>query len=135
VSSKLTKKENKTAKEKEDGDELCGCLLIHEDLVAAVRKALPDEETMFDLADLFKMFADSTRVKIILALLNSELCVCDIAALLGMTRSAISHQLRLLRQTKLVKNRRDGIVIYYSLDDEHVKNIVAQGLCHVKEAA
>jgi DNA-binding transcriptional ArsR family regulator len=119
---------------KEQDAEICDCTVIHEETVAAVRKALPDEETMLDLADLFKMFADSTRVKIILALLHSELCVCDIAALLGMTRSAISHQLRLLRQTKLVKNRRDGIVIYYSLDDEHVRNIVAQGLSHVNEA-
>jgi DNA-binding transcriptional ArsR family regulator len=118
---------------KEAYTDICGCTLIHEKAVARVRKAMPDEETMLDLADLFKMFADSTRVKIILALLNSELCVCDIAALLGMTTSAISHQLRLLRQTKLVKTRRDGTVIFYSLDDEHVRNIVAQGLCHVKE--
>jgi DNA-binding transcriptional ArsR family regulator len=130
--SKLTKKECEADIAVQDA-EICGCAIIHEESVAAVRNALPDEETMLDLADLFKMFADSTRVKIILALLHSELCVCDIAALFGMTRSAISHQLRLLRQTKLVKTRRDGTVIYYSLDDEHVRNIVAQGLCHVKE--
>jgi len=79
------------------------------------------------------MFADSTRIKIITALLNAELCVCDIAALLGMTKSAISHQLRLLRQTKLVKNRREGKIVYYSLDDEHVQNIISQGLLHIKE--
>jgi DNA-binding transcriptional ArsR family regulator len=133
MSSKLTKTEVKIEIEDDQGAEICACTVIHEEAVAAVRKALPDEETMLNLADLFKMFADSTRVKVILALLHSELCVCDIAVLLGMTRSAISHQLRLLRQTKLVKTRRDGTVIYYSLDDGHVRNIVAQGLCHVKE--
>jgi ArsR family transcriptional regulator len=126
---------NALKKEKTDEEKqyACDCSVIHEEAVAAVRAALPDEVAMLDLADLFKMFADSTRVKIILALLHSELCVCDIAALLGMTTSAISHQLRLLRQTKLVKTRREGTVIFYSLDDEHVRNIVAQGLCHVKE--
>ncbi|MDR3301041.1 MAG: metalloregulator ArsR/SmtB family transcription factor [Spirochaetaceae bacterium] len=113
--------------------ETCDCSFIHEDVVNSVRTLMPDEETVFDLADLFKMFADSTRLKIILALLNAEMCVCDIAALLGMTKSAISHQLRSLRQTKLVKPRREGKIVYYSLDDDHVRNIVAQGLCHIKE--
>jgi DNA-binding transcriptional ArsR family regulator len=94
---------------------------------------MPDEEELLVLADLFKMFADSTRVKIISALQLSEMCVCDIAVLLGMTKSAISHQLRALRQTRLVKYRRDGKVVYYSLDDEHVKSIFAQGLLHVGE--
>jgi ArsR family transcriptional regulator len=94
---------------------------------------MPDEETMLDLADLFKMFADSTRVKIICALLEAEMCVCDISALLGMTKSSISHQLRLLRQTKLVKNRRDGKIVYYSLDDEHIKYILDSGLSHIRE--
>ncbi|MDR1324586.1 MAG: metalloregulator ArsR/SmtB family transcription factor [Treponema sp.] len=94
---------------------------------------MPDDETLFNLADLFKMFGDSTRVRIVSALLHSEMCVCDIAALLGMSKSAISHQLRSLRQTKLVKNRREGKVIYYSLDDDHVKTIFAQGLQHVME--
>jgi DNA-binding transcriptional ArsR family regulator len=88
---------------------------------------------LLDLADLFKMFGDSTRVKIISALLNTEMCVCDIAALLGMSKSAISHQLRSLRQTKLVKFRRDGKTVYYSLDDDHVKTIFAQDLLHVSE--
>jgi DNA-binding transcriptional ArsR family regulator len=94
---------------------------------------MPDDEMLFNLADLFKMFGDSTRVRIVSALLHSEMCVCDIAALLGMSKSAISHQLRSLRQTKLVKNRRDGKVVYYSLDDDHVKTIFAQGLSHVSE--
>jgi DNA-binding transcriptional ArsR family regulator len=111
----------------------CDCNTIHEEVVAKVRKQMPDEERLMVLADLFKMFGDSTRVKILSALLNSEMCVCDIAVLLGMTKSAISHQLRALRQTKLVKYRRDGKVVYYSLDDEHVKTIFAQGLLHVSE--
>jgi DNA-binding transcriptional ArsR family regulator len=111
----------------------CDCTIIHEEVVAEVRKHLPEEEKLLDLADLFKMFGDSTRIKILSALLHSEMCVCDIAALLGMTKSAISHQLRALRQTKLVKYRRDGKVVYYSLDDDHVGTIFEQGLRHVNE--
>jgi DNA-binding transcriptional ArsR family regulator len=109
------------------------CAVIHEDVVAEVRKLMPNEEALLDLADLFKVFGDSTRVKIISALLHSEMCVCDIAALLGMTKSSISHQLRALRQTKLVKTRRDGKAVFYSLDDEHVGAIFATGLVHVCE--
>lgn len=111
----------------------CDCTIIHEDVVRAVRRHMPDEENLLDLADLFKVFGDSTRVKILCALFEHEMCVCDIAALLGMTQSAISHQLRVLKQSKLIKNRRDGKVVYYSLDDEHVKNIFDQGLAHVSE--
>jgi ArsR family transcriptional regulator len=107
--------------------------VIHQDLVNAVRGKLPREELLLDLADLFKVFGDSTRVKIISALLHSEMCVCDIAALLGMTKSAISHQLRELRQSKLVKFRREGKVVYYSLDDQHVETLFNQGLSHVSE--
>jgi DNA-binding transcriptional ArsR family regulator len=94
---------------------------------------MPDDEALLDLADLFKVFGDSTRVKIICALLRAEMCVCDIAALLGMSKSAISHQLRTLRQTRLVKYRREGKVVYYSLQDEHVGTIFGQGLVHVSE--
>ena len=109
------------------------CNVIHEEVVAAVRKKMPDEELLLDLADLFKVFGDSTRVKIICALLRAEMCVCDIAALLGMSKSAISHQLRTIRQTRLVKYRREGKVVYYSLEDEHVGTIFDQGLVHVSE--
>jgi DNA-binding transcriptional ArsR family regulator len=109
------------------------CNVIHEEVVAAVRKKMPDDEVLMDLADLFKVFGDSTRVKIICALLRAEMCVCDIAVLLGMSKSAISHQLRTLRQTRLVKYRREGKVVYYSLEDEHVGNIFDQGLVHVSE--
>jgi DNA-binding transcriptional ArsR family regulator len=111
----------------------CDSTVIHEDIVKEVRLNMPDEESLMDLADLFKVFGDSTRVKILCALSLSEMCVCDIAALLGMTNSAISHQLRVLKQSKLIKNRRDGKVVYYSLDDEHVNNIFSQGLSHVSE--
>jgi DNA-binding transcriptional ArsR family regulator len=111
----------------------CNCDSIHEEVVAEVRGKMPDEAVLMDLADLFKVFSDSTRVRILCALQHSEMCVCDIAALLGMTKSAISHQLRQLRQTRLVKNRKDGKVVYYSLDDEHVGNVFEQGLLHVRE--
>ena len=92
---------------------------------------MPPEEKLYDLAELFKVFGDSTRIKILCALQEEVMCVCDIAALLGMTQSAISHQLRILKQAGLVKYRRDGKVVYYSLDDEHVSNIFAQGFAHI----
>lgn len=111
----------------------CDCNVIHEDVVSHVRRHMPEEENLIDLADLFKVFGDSTRIKILCALFQAEMCVCDIAALLGMTKSAISHQLRILKQSKLIKNRRDGKVVYYSLNDEHVKNIFDQGLAHILE--
>ncbi|MDR1898810.1 MAG: metalloregulator ArsR/SmtB family transcription factor [Treponema sp.] len=111
----------------------CDCNVIHEDVIARVRQLMPEDELLLNLADMFKVFSDSTRVRILCALQHSEMCVCDIAALLGMTKSAISHQLRSLRQTRLVKHRKDGKVVYYSLDDEHVGSIFAQGLLHVNE--
>lgn len=111
----------------------CDCSVIHEDVVNQVKNKMPKEETLYDIAELFKVFGDSTRIKILWALDEAEMCVCDIAVLLNMTQSAISHQLRVLRQNKLVKNRREGKVVYYSLDDEHVKQIFEQGLIHVNE--
>ncbi|MDR1554997.1 MAG: metalloregulator ArsR/SmtB family transcription factor [Campylobacteraceae bacterium] len=111
----------------------CDCNIIHEEIVNKVKKSLPKEETLFDLAELFKVFGDSTRVKILYALFQSEMCVCDIAVLLGMTKSSISHQLRVLKQAKLVKFKKDGKVVYYSLDDEHVKNIFDQAFIHISE--
>lgn len=111
--------------------ETCNCNIIHEDIVEKVKNTIPDEGVLYDLADLFKVFGDSTRIKIICALFQSEMCVCDIAALLGMNQSAISHQLRVLKQARLVKFRKDGKVVYYSLDDEHVKKIFDQGLAHI----
>jgi len=113
--------------------ESCNCSIIHEDIVDAARKSMPAEETLYDLAELFKVFGDTTRIKILCALFKSEMCVCDISALLGMNQSAISHQLRVLKQARLVKYRKDGKVVYYSLDDEHVKQIFDQGLVHINE--
>lgn len=119
--------------EKINNIERCSCDVIHLDIVDKVKTKMPEEETLYDLAELFKVFGDSTRIKILWALDESEMCVCDIATVLNMTQSAISHQLRVLKQAKLVKNRRDGKVIYYSLDDEHVKQIFDQGLNHISE--
>ena len=111
----------------------CDCSSIHGDVIEAVSEHMPDEDNLLDLAELFKVFGDSTRVKILCALLQAEMCVCDIAVLLGMTKSSISHQLRILKQSKLVKYRKDGKVVYYSLADEHVGNIFDQGLVHFCE--
>jgi ArsR family transcriptional regulator len=113
--------------------ERCDCEVIHDEVVNSVKQKMPQEETLYDLAELFKVFGDSTRIKILWALDEAEMCVCDIAVLLNMTQSAISHQLRVLKQANLVKNRRDGKVVYYSLDDEHVKQIFEQGLTHINE--
>ena len=113
--------------------ERCDCDVIHEDIVNEVKGKMPEEESLYDLAELFKVFGDSTRIKILWALDEAEMCVCDIAVLLNMTQSAISHQLRVLKQANLVKNRKEGKVVYYSLDDEHVKNIFDQGLIHINE--
>lgn len=114
-------------------DERCDCNIIHEEVVKKARKIMPEEESLYNLAELFRVFGDSTRVRILYALFISEMCVCDIAVLLNMNQSAISHQLRILKQARLVKNRRDGKVVYYSLDDEHVKQIFDQGLVHISE--
>jgi len=105
----------------------------HEEVVKKVRKVMPKEEEFYDLADLYKMFADSTRVRILWALSNAELCVCDIALLLNMTKSAISHQLRALRLSNLVKYVKRGKEVYYSLADNHVKDIFEKGFEHIHE--
>lgn len=112
---------------------VCDCGVIHEDAVRLVKSRMPEEENLYDLAELFKVFGDSTRIKILCALAESELCVCDIAALFNMTQSAISHQLRVLKQASLVKSRKDGKIVYYSLADDHVRQIFDQGLSHVNE--
>lgn len=106
---------------------------VHQDTVERVRKQLPPDETLYDLAELFKMFGDSTRVKILYALLEAELCVCDISKLMDVSQSAVSHQLRVLKGGKLVKYRREGKTMYYSLADEHVRRIISQGMEHVEE--
>ena len=113
--------------------EQCEFMHVHEDIVAQVEKNMPDEEVLYDLAELFKIFGDSTRIKILYVLNESEMCVCDIARLLGMTQSAISHQLRSLKQSKLVKARREGKTVFYALADGHVHTILSQGMEHVAE--
>jgi ArsR family transcriptional regulator len=111
--------------------ERCDCNVIHENIVTKVQSLLPMEEDLIDLAELFKVFGDTTRIKILSGLLEAEMCVCDIAFLLNMTQSAISHQLRVLKQAGLVKNRKDGKVVFYSIDDEHIKHIFDQGLARI----
>lgn len=106
---------------------------VHEGAVEQVRSQLPQDEVLYDLAELFKIFGDSTRIKILYVLFESEMCVCDIAQLLNMTQSAISHQLRALKQSKLVKYRREGKTVFYSLADGHVRTIIDQGMEHVAE--
>jgi DNA-binding transcriptional ArsR family regulator len=113
--------------------ETCDCDVIHEDVVNRVKAKMPQEETLYDLAELYKVFGDSTRIKILWGLDEAEMCVCDLAVLLGMTQSAISHQLRVLKQANLVKNRREGKIVFYSLRDEHVKQLFDQGLAHIAE--
>ena len=113
--------------------ETCEYIHVHEDIVSQVNENMPDEEILYDLAELFKIFGDSTRIKILYVLFESEMCVCDIAQLLGMSQSAISHQLRALKQSKLVKYRREGKTVFYSLADSHVRTILDQGMEHVAE--
>ena len=114
-------------------NERCEYMHVHEDIVAKVGKEMPDDEILFDLAELFKIFGDSTRIKILYLLFESEMCVCDIAQMLRMTQSAISHQLRVLKQMDLVKSRREGKTIFYSLADGHITTILSQGLDHIQE--
>ena len=112
-------------------NERCEYMHVHEDIVAKVEKEMPDDEILFDLAELFKIFGDSTRIKILYLLFESEMCVCDIAQMLRMTQSAISHQLAVLKKSKLVKYRREGKTVFYSLSDGHVRTIIDQGMEHV----
>ena len=111
----------------------CDCNFIHDEIVGKVKNKMPEDEKLYDLADLFKVFGDTTRIKIIYALFEEEMCVCDIADLLNMTQSAISHQLRVLKQARLVKFRKEGKTVFYSLDDDHITKIFDYGLHHIEE--
>ena len=113
--------------------ERCEYIHAHEDIIRKVTQEMPEDEILYDLAELFKIFGDSTRIKILYVLFESEMCVYDIALLLHMTQSAISHQLRALKQSKLVKYRREGKTVFYSLADGHVRTIIDQGMEHVAE--
>jgi ArsR family transcriptional regulator, lead/cadmium/zinc/bismuth-responsive transcriptional repressor len=111
----------------------CNCTVIHEDIIEKVRNALTDDETLYGMAEFFKMFGDATRLKIVNALMLSEMCVCDISALVGMNQSVISHHLKILRDMRVIKYRRAGKVVYYSLCDEHIALIFNQGRTHIGE--
>lgn len=113
--------------------ECCDSLEIHKDLLKIVAEKMPKEETLYDLAELFKVFGDSTRIRILFVLFEAEVCVCDLAEALNMTQPAISHQLKILKQAKLVKCRREGKSMFYSLADGHVRTMIAQGLEHIEE--
>ena len=113
--------------------ECCDAVEVHENLLKIVNETMPEETELYDLAELFKVFGDSTRIRILFVLFEAEVCVCDLAAVLNMTQSAISHQLRILKQNKLVKSRREGKSIFYSLADEHVRTVIAQGREHIEE--
>lgn len=106
---------------------------VHEETVRRVNEIMPGEEELFDLSELFKIFGDSTRIRILYVLFESDMCVCGIAELLGMTQSAISHQLAVLKKAKLVRYRREGKTIFYSLSDDHVRTILDQGMEHITE--
>lgn len=118
--------------EKED-DFCCDSIQVHEELLKIVNETMPKETELYDLAELFKVFGDSTRIRILFVLFEAEVCVCDLAEALHMTQSAISHQLKILKQNQLVKSRREGKSIFYSLADHHVRSIIAQGMEHIKE--
>ena len=111
----------------------CEFMHVHEEIVKKVEGVMPDEQQLLDLSEFFKIFGDSTRIKILYVLSQSEMCVCDIATLLQMGQSAISHQLKALKNARLVKSRRDGKTVFYSLADDHVKTIIDQGLEHILE--
>ena len=114
-------------------NEQCDEKCVHSELLKIVESKMPNDEKLFDLAELFKMFGDSTRMKILFVLFESEVCTCDLAEVLGMTASAISHQLNALKRAKLVKTRRDGKAVFYSLADNHVRTIISQGMEHIEE--
>lgn len=113
--------------------ECCDTVEVHEDLLEIVNATMPEENELYDLAELFKVFGDSTRIRILYVLFEADVCVCDLAAVLNMTQSAISHQLRILKQNRLVKSRREGKSVIYSLADDHVRSIIAQGREHIEE--
>ena len=118
---------------KNNHTDCCETPEVHKDLLKKVAEDMPAETELYDLAELFKIFGDSTRIRILFVLFEAEVCVYDIAEALNMTQSAISHQLRILKQSRLIKGRRDGKHIFYSLADDHVRSIIAEGREHIEE--
>ena len=125
--------EEKARIQQEVDEGSCEFMHIHEEIVDKVEKVMPDEQQLLDLSEFFKVFGDSTRIKILYVLSQSEMCVCDIATLLQMGQSAISHQLRVLKQMRLVTFRRDGKTVFYKLADSHIQTILNQGMEHISE--
>lgn len=125
---------NDEGRERSEGSDLC-CdeHVTHKESLDYISANIPDEERLYDLAELFKVFGDSTRIRILFTLFEAEVCVCDLAEVLNVSQSAVSHQLRILRQSRLVKSRREGKTVFYSLSDEHVRTIIAQGMEHIEE--
>jgi ArsR family transcriptional regulator len=117
-----------------DAVENCITKGIHRDIIRTVKRNMPDQIALYDVADLFKLFGDSTRLGILWALSESEMCVCDLCALLKMKQPAVSHQLKNLKQSRVVKARRDGKIVYYSLDDEHIRELLNLGMEHIQES-
>lgn len=111
----------------------CEYLHAHQEVIDRITEKLPVAEQLYDLAELYKVFGDSTRIRLLYVLMEEELCVCDLAALLNMSLSAVSHQLRILKQARVVKFRKEGKTVFYSLADSHVKTIIAQGMEHIAE--
>lgn len=111
----------------------CECEEIHSEIIEKKREEMPDEATLYDLSDFFKVLGDSTRISILFAIDGEPMCVCDIASLLGMTKSAVSHQLKILRQNDLVTYRKSGKNVFYTLADDHVRDIIEKALEHIKE--
>lgn len=130
---KITQKGHHHERNINEQIECCDCNEIHEDLLKIVNDTMPEETELYDLAELFKVFGDSTRIRILFVLFEAEVCVCDLAKVLNMTQSAISHQLRILKANKLVNSRREGKSVFYSLADGHVRTIIAQGREHIEE--
>ncbi len=122
------------ARNRNDGVETCAVKGIHVETIRSVKRAMPDLVDLYELADLFKLFGDSTRARILWALSESEMCVCDLCALLKMKQPAVSHQLKNLKQSRIVKARRDGKIVYYSLDDEHIRKLLNLGMEHIQES-
>ena len=120
-------------KHQENNVPLCECEELHEEVIDKKREEMPDENTLYDLSDFFKILGDSTRVKILFAIDGEPMCVCDIADLLGMTKSAVSHQLKILRQSDLITYRKSGKNVFYTLADDHVRDIIEKALEHIKE--
>ncbi|MCM3737619.1 metalloregulator ArsR/SmtB family transcription factor [Bacillus cytotoxicus] len=122
-----------TEQKVETNEETCLQNVIHQEVIEKVQQTIPQDDSLSQVAELFKVLGDRTRTRILHAVFEAEMCVCDLAYLLGMTQSSISHQLRVLKQAKLVKNRKEGKVVYYSLADHHVIHIFEQAFKHVNE--